>query len=68
MQLEVLDAMDGTSDVADSKHLFLSREAYTEKSSQISPEAPEITERQLCAAPDLADDYYANNNNGEFSV
>jgi hypothetical protein len=61
MQLEVLEAMDEASDIPDSKNSFLSKEAYTEKGSQIFSEGPEIAERQLCATTDLEDDYDANN-------
>jgi hypothetical protein len=65
-QLKVLEAMDETSDIANSKNSFLPKEAYTEKSSQIFPQGPELAERQLCAATDLVGDYHANN--GECSV
>jgi hypothetical protein len=47
-QLEVLEAIDETSDITDSNNTLLSKEAYTEKSSQISPEGP-----QDCRTPTL---------------
>jgi hypothetical protein len=60
-QLKVLEAMDETNDIANSKNPFLPKEAYTEKSSQIFPQGPKLAESQLCVATDLVDDYHANN-------